>query len=269
MDAGLGTETWRVRAVNTSAASANKIHDDAVARTYGFAGGLVPGVDVYAYMTHLPAARWGRAWLEGGTMAARFHRPVYDGDDVVVEARPGGGDESMVLTLRRGGEVCASGVAGLAVGDPETSLDAVPSAVLPAERPPASPATLPVGAVLGTIERGWHADRAVEYLASIGETLELYGGARPVAHPGWLLRSANWVLGDNVRLGPWIHVSSTVTHHGVVGDGDVVVTRGRVVDQFERKGHRFVVLDVLMAAGDRTVLRGEHTAIYEPRPAAG
>lgn len=35
-------------AFNTAHASENRIHDDATAKRYGFAGGLVPGVDVYA-----------------------------------------------------------------------------------------------------------------------------------------------------------------------------------------------------------------------------
>ena len=48
---------YRVEAFNTAKASENKIHDDAVARRFGFGGGLVPGVDVYAYMAHLPVAR--------------------------------------------------------------------------------------------------------------------------------------------------------------------------------------------------------------------
>nr|MBA2279716.1 hypothetical protein [Acidimicrobiia bacterium] len=69
-------------AFNTATASTNKIHDDEVARRYGFAGGLVPGVDVYAYLTHLPVARWGPTWLEQGTISARFRQPVYDGDAV-------------------------------------------------------------------------------------------------------------------------------------------------------------------------------------------
>ena len=56
MDALAG---YRVQARNLSHASENKIHDDDVARRFGFQGGLVPGVEVYAYMTHLPAARWG------------------------------------------------------------------------------------------------------------------------------------------------------------------------------------------------------------------
>jgi hypothetical protein len=38
-------EAYRVQAYNTSKQSENKIHDDAVARRFGFSGGLVPGVD--------------------------------------------------------------------------------------------------------------------------------------------------------------------------------------------------------------------------------
>ena len=50
----------RVSAYNTAKASENKIHDDAIAQRFGFRGGLVGGVHVYAYMTHLPVQRWGR-----------------------------------------------------------------------------------------------------------------------------------------------------------------------------------------------------------------
>jgi len=38
------TATREVSAYNTAAASDNKIHDDSVARRFGFRGGLVPGV---------------------------------------------------------------------------------------------------------------------------------------------------------------------------------------------------------------------------------
>src|SRR5690348_13335622 len=83
---------YRVAAFNASKESENKIHDDAVAQRFGFRGGLVPGVDVYAYMTHLPVLRWGRAWLERGSAECRLLKPVYDGDAAVVtavEGRPG------------------------------------------------------------------------------------------------------------------------------------------------------------------------------------
>src|SRR5437660_12546204 len=79
-------EPYRVSAYNTSKQSENKIHDDTVARRYGFSGGLVPGVDVMAYMIHLPVARWGRAFLERGLIEARFGKPVYDGETAEVPA---------------------------------------------------------------------------------------------------------------------------------------------------------------------------------------
>src|SRR6202047_2284786 len=75
---------YPVEAFNASKDSENKIHDDSVARRFGFGGGLVPGVDVYAYMTHLPVQRWGRAWLERGTIECRFAKPVYDGNQATV-----------------------------------------------------------------------------------------------------------------------------------------------------------------------------------------
>ena len=49
-------ERYRVSAYNTAKQSENKMHDDTMARRFGFSGGLVPGVDVMAYMMHLPDA---------------------------------------------------------------------------------------------------------------------------------------------------------------------------------------------------------------------
>lgn len=78
-------ETHRVEAYNTAKQSENKMHDDNVARRFGFSGGLVPGVDVFAYMMHVPIARWGRDFLARGLVEARFIKPVYDGETADVE----------------------------------------------------------------------------------------------------------------------------------------------------------------------------------------
>ena len=53
----MSPQTHRVSAYNTSKFSENKIHDDTVARKYGFSGGLVHGVDVLAYMLYMPVAK--------------------------------------------------------------------------------------------------------------------------------------------------------------------------------------------------------------------
>src|SRR5262245_56373132 len=79
-----GMRTRQLVAFNTATQSDNKIHDDEVARRFGFSGGLVPGVDVYAYLCWGPVASWGRDWLERGSFEARFRLPTYDGETVTV-----------------------------------------------------------------------------------------------------------------------------------------------------------------------------------------
>jgi hypothetical protein len=256
---------YRVRAYNTALASENKIHDDAVAKRLGFRGGLVPGVDVYAYLAHPAVERWGRAWLERGRIEARFLRPVYDGESVDVLAMDEG--EGFALAVRGPtGDLCATGTASLTSGRLVVpDLASYPTAPLPSEPPPASPETLVEGAVLGSFESGFHAERAGEYLADVRETLPIFAAER-VAHPGYLLRNANYILVANVKLGPWIHVASEVWNFSAAVDGDRISTRGRVERVYEKKGHRFVELDLLMVANDtRPLLRVHHTAIYQPR----
>ena len=264
-------DRYRVRAKNTATESENKIHDDAVASKLGFTGGLVPGVDVYAYLCHQPAERWGDAWLDRGTMSGRFASPVYDGDDVEVEAVEAD-DGALELTLFDSkGVACATGRAALPLdspGDRDTTLLPLGALPEPGSRPAASEASLQAIDAFGSIELGFHADRVQEYLDDIREQSELFR-ARKRAHPAWLLRQANYVLSRNVRLGPWIHVSSDCVHQGIVEDGDRVSVRGRLIGTSERKGHKLVELDVQWVVNDlRPVMRAHHTAIYEPRGVA-
>lgn len=258
-------ETYSLTARNTATSSANRIHDDEVARRFGFRGGLVPGVDVYAYLTHLPAAAWGRAWLERGTLTARFERPVYDGERIDIAVSSDGA----IVARNAVGEVCARATTA-PPGAPSVPPDVSnwPSVPQSTDPRPASPEALAPGTAFGLAPHRFHAERAGEYLAEVGETLPLYAD-EGVAHPGWVLRDANYVLSSNVRLGPWIHVESSVRHFGVVRDGDEVSARAVVTAEWERKGHRFVSLDVVHLAGERIVARTDHTAIYRPRGSTG
>jgi hypothetical protein len=54
--------TYSVEAYNLSHSSENKIHDNTVARKLGFTGGLVPGVEVFGYASHVPLEHWGRTF---------------------------------------------------------------------------------------------------------------------------------------------------------------------------------------------------------------
>lgn len=260
----VGPGAYQVAARNIAADSNNKIHDDTVARRYGFAGGLVPGVVVHAYLTHLPAERWGLDWLTAGGLHSRFVKPVYDGDVVFVDAdgdtltaRTATADPAATATVRapspQGGEVL----------DPARWLHLpLPHAE---DRPPASAEAFAAHPVLGALDVTFRADLGAQYLGAIGETLPLYAELG-IAHPGWLIAQANHVLAANVTLGPWIHVESDVQHLGLIRDGDAVSTRAVVLGTSERKGHRFVELDVLIVDGaERPVLRARHVAIYQPR----
>ena len=127
-------EPYRVSAYNTSKHSENKMHDDTVAKRYGFDGGLVPGVDVMAYMMHLPVAKWGRAFLERGLIEARFIKPVYDGEMADVTAEESNGVLS--IEVRSRGELCATGSASLPAAAPSFSLSDYVEVAAVAERKP-------------------------------------------------------------------------------------------------------------------------------------
>jgi acyl dehydratase len=260
------TTSYLVRARNAATASENKIHHDDVARRYGFTGGLVPGVTVYAYMAHPVVEALGRPWLDHGTMAARFVRPCYDGDEVVVDAVATVAEPGVLeVTARRGdGDVVATGTASVPSRAPTPpSITAYPTATLPEERPPATRDTLAALDPLGSWEATFRVDHAPAFLDEIGEDLTVFR-ADGLAHPGYLLLAANSVLVANVRLGPWMHVGSDVAHFGVVADGERVSTRGRVARLFERKGHSFAELDLLLVADEtRPVQHVRHTLIYE------
>jgi acyl-coenzyme A thioesterase PaaI-like protein len=167
------------------------------------------------------------------------------------------------------GELAAVATAGEpgAMAAQPVDLSLWPHLPLPAprDRPPASAEAFAAAPVFGSLDVHFRADKAHLYLEAIGETLPLYED-EGIAHPGWLIAQANYVLGANVVLGPWIHVGSDVTHLGLVHDGDLVSTRAVVVETTERKGHKFVDLDVLIVNGhEEPVLRARHLAIYEPR----
>ena len=130
---------YSVDAYNMSWDSENKIHDDAVAKRFGFSGGLVPGVDVYGYMTHQAVARWGNAWLTHGTANCRFIKPVYDGKIATVIASETA--DGLDIQVESEGVLCATGSAALPPPVAPPALIGFTAVDVRATRPPASPAS--------------------------------------------------------------------------------------------------------------------------------
>ncbi len=264
-DASLGP--YRVSAFNTAHDSENKIHDDATARRFGFGGGLVPGVDVYGYMTHLPVLRWGRAWLERGTAECRFFKPVYDGDTVTVTAAEDRG--TLRITVESRGETCASGSAALPeTPPPAPSLDLFRHVPQRAGRPPADEASLAADSWLGLAPYPVTPEMAARYLADSHESAAIYA-EQGLLHPRDILRACNFVISRNVLLGPWIHTGSHIRHLAAVAVGSTLSVRARITRNYEHKGHRFVEIDALVLANETVpAAHIEHIAIYRPRQVA-
>ncbi|MEO6958242.1 MAG: hypothetical protein ABI137_15985 [Antricoccus sp.] len=252
-------------AFNTALASDNKIHDDVTARKFGFTGGLVPGVEVYAYLTGGPAREWGEQWLTSGSMSARFSKPAYDGETVTVEFDETTGEARLINPA---GEVVSTGQAAMPEDPaPAPQLADYPTAALPDERPAASAQSLAAGQILGSVEVQFPDDKALTYLRDVSEDLPIFQGEQ-IAHPGWILGLANTILASNVVLGPWIHVGSTVQNHGLIRNGATVSIRGTTKAEYEKSGHRFTELDLAVFADDEPVAHISHTSIYLPRQVA-
>jgi len=234
-------KSYRLLAHNTASESENRIHDDRTAAAYGFRAGLVPGVTVYGYLTVPVIDRFTEDWLARGGLRVRFLQPVYEGEEVVVTLS--GND---VAASRTDGTVCATGeVFWSDEAPPDLAL--YPEEPLPPTRPLASAQSLAPGRILGTL----YADL-------------------PLPDPAALLTLSNHLLMQNVQLGPWIHVASDLRHFSLAHNGDRLSVRGRVAERFERKGHRFAVLDILVLADGapdlQYVQHVRHTVIYELRP---
>jgi acyl dehydratase len=257
---------YSVSAYNTAKLSENKMHDDTVAKRFGFSGGLVPGVDVMAYMMHLPVAKWGRAFLERGLIEARFIKPVYDGEtaDVMGEEKDG----VLAIAVESRGQLCATGSASLPASAPSISIADFSETAPVAERRPIDAMSYQLGKWLGSMPRVWDGEAATEYLSDVRETDPIYV-REGLGHPGLLQRVMNKVLVDNAILGPWIHVGSKMQLLATARSGDELTARAKVTGNYEKKGHHFVELDALVVAnGGTAVAHCQHIAIYQPREQA-
>jgi hypothetical protein len=256
---------YAVKARNIDPASDNKIHDDEVARQLGFVGALVPGVELFAYLTHPLVEAWGPDFLARGRIDVRFRQPVYDGELVTAHALPAGGADAVDLELRgEDGSVRSTGYAARRAQRP-ADLGRFVETPLPAILRDAMPEALPPGP-LGSVEEYVDETTSDAYLTAVAETLPAYR-EQGLVHPGGLLRLVNAVLVRNVRLGPWIHTASRCVLLGPARLPTTLRAHAVVMETFERNGHDYVRYDALVLSGDDPVMHVEHTAIY--RVAAG
>jgi hypothetical protein len=266
-----GLQGWKGIAYNQASESENRIHSDEVARRYGFRGGLVPGISVYAYLVQPAVVTWGREWLERGTASVVLRKPLYDGGAFRTEIEREEPTAYRGEVLDADGVLCADGRVTL----PEAAKDGParrgdPPACDWADRPEASrEATEELrDQGLGAFEIEWTAegdfDRYTKDLEPMPDLIRPDRGG--FANPAFTLGLANWVLVANMKLGAWIHAESQVRNHAAIPRGARLVVEGQIRDLFERSGHEFVDLDVaVFIKPDTPALSASHRALYRLR----
>lgn len=263
--------TYLVDGYNYAKDHDNKIHSDEGAAQYGFQGGLVPGVAVYAYLTHPIVETLGREWLQRGAMTAKFLKPIYHGDELNVHTTVTTLDPlTLSVELRKAdGTLCAVGEASMS---PPTSViytAKFPQRPRPVQRLAATTASLPVGTGLGSLlwRSGW-TEQEENFLVNMRATLPIFFHDEPVCHPAFYLAQANEILMANVQLGPWIHTGSDVQHYTAPREGERLSLRGQVAASFEKRGHEIVTLELgLFSEEQGPIAHIRHTAIVRLREA--
>ncbi|MGD9891708.1 MAG: hypothetical protein AB7R89_00180 [Dehalococcoidia bacterium] len=250
------SQHWLARPKNLSD---DGIHSDETARGLGFAGGFVPGVTLYA---HVAAAllNQGIDWLRTGSVAYRFRRPVYDGEEVqfTIDA------EQPAFTIASPDGSDARSLGQLEVNEP------------PPEVAPAAPVT-PVRAPLGAqdqigvplqITAAIPPERAAAAIAASGD-YDWQENGRTLLPAGLWLNPIN-LLRTYYDSAVTIHYAGRVWHHSPVYLGETVIKRGHITGFEERKGNQIVSFVVAIETdGGRPVATVEHQSVYQLARARG
>lgn len=243
------------------------IHDDAVARARGYKAALVPGAFIYGHMSRLAVDAWGLEWATHGAMSARFRRPVYNHEDIVVSAGElldeGGASRASVVVRNGDGEEVAEGWIALPHDPSRPPAASDISCLETLENPPVlAGGDLRAGMPLRSRERELTSAAFETSLADFDETHPLYRQAGPV-HSGMLMRLAMGDVNSTWKLpGPFVLVSTETQHFGLVRPGQQIRTAGQVVETFERKGRHYLVSEEYMFADGVIAARFRRTQIY-------
>ena len=244
------------------------IHDDAVARAAGYKAALIPGAFVYGHVSRLAVDAWGEAWARNGAMSARFRRPVYNGDVIVVSATALEDDGAFlraeVSVRNEDDEEVATGWVALP-HEPQRAPAIADLLVLPT---PDEPQLVGIGD-LDVGMRTFSRDRVLtpeDYAISrsaFAETHPLYD-QRGLVHSGMLMRMAMGDTQSGLKFpSPVVLTEAEAQHYAVVNPGQRVKNSGRIVDVFERKGKHYFVSEEFTIVDDTVVAaRFRRTSIY-------
>jgi len=258
---------YQVRTHNASTESENRMHSDDVARTFGFKGGLVPGVTVFAHMTQPVVARYDAAWLARGTADVSFSKPAYEGELLSIHSADAADGAHTLTCVNEQGVELAHMTAELPTVPVATDVRGnIPPAPPLHERPTVTWDLMAINQPFPALHWTPTRDENLDWCADVRDELPLYRhGDTPLLHPGLILRQANFVLRRRFIIPAWIHAASRITFFEALRAGSPYEVRAIPEEKWNHKGHEFVRLFVAVRHEQRTVAEIFHTAIFRPR----
>ena len=266
------TREWRMVAFldheDDPATMANPVHSTEFARELGFAGALVGGATVWGWAVPAILETLGDRWLDHGWARFRFRQPVYPGDEVRISLTPEDGGAFALRMSNPAGVDCV-------VGEVGTGANAALSEFAPPARMDPAPGPEPQPELRVDADEGG-ADWTPMAVDASPETLRAYmqlshrsddarfAGPTPRLHPAWLVARAEALMRHNFAITSSIHTRSEVEFLAPAPAGGEVVTGGRCVALYERKGRPIVEFDCLVRGPDgRDLVRMRHTTIFD------
>lgn len=247
---------------------AGGIHDDSVAQKYGYQGALVPGILICGQTMPTLVETWGKDWLRRGRVAMKHIRPAFDREELTAclkLSETSEGKHAQIVVMR--------GMTPVAVGDASLP-DMVPSIPadfpreplkVPATLPLAEPGILQPGQLLFTHEAPMHAAEHDLCLRRIGGVSRNwpYGSIHPYVYQHLTSHDA---IQSFTYSTPGIHVWGDTQMLDWQEPGEALMSTGRVVAVYERKGHHYFDTEQLVqTSAGRPVAFCKRTVIYKAR----
>ncbi len=230
---------FSINAVNLPEHADNPVHTDAGAIEAGFAGAIVAGTTVYAYLVRGAVGLYGSDWASQGGGILTLRAPVLA--DALVEVRQAADGR---LAACMGDVECARLV-------PRTVAETV-EALADRDLAPSGRAFGPMTLELSEIITG--------YGLRCGDDDPRYGELG-VVHPVVWPVLANAVFARYLVRGPWVHTRSDIFHIRPVAPGATVTIEATEIDRFAKPSGERAVLAMRFTVDDELVAFVEHEAI--------
>jgi len=240
-----GEPLFAINAVNMAEHSDNPVHTTEGGIAAGFAGAIVAGTTVYAYLARAAAELYGSEWATCGGGILTLRAPVLD--DALVAVRLTDGRLAACV-----GELECARLVPRPPQEAETALPDEAEALSEAIRRPSGQAFEPIVVELD--------ERLTGYAVRCGEQDPRYadlGLVHPVVWPVL----ANAVFARYLVRGPWVHTRSDVFHVGRARPGDTVTVESAETGRFTKPSGERAVVAVRFTVDDEPVTIIEHEAI--------